>query len=100
MEGRVFHLCLQLFDFDICIKSEMNPNFIGFCFHVIAFYQSLRLDERADVAMQMQAMIDKTMNCTAIEREESAVLGYGDYMDSMWAIVFTREHRFKRDAII
>ena len=33
-------------------------------------------------------MIDKTVNCTAIEREESAALGYGDYMYGMEYIVF------------
>ena len=38
--------------------------------------------------MQLQAMIDKTVNCTAIEREESAALGYGDYMYGAASIVF------------
>jgi hypothetical protein len=48
--------------------------------HGIAFYQSLRLDERSEVGMQLQAMIDKTMNCTADERQESA----GPAMGIIW----------------
>jgi len=48
----------------------------------------LRLDERSGVAMQLQAMIDKTMNCTADQRQESAGLAYGDYMDGMRSVVF------------
>jgi hypothetical protein len=38
--------------------------------------------------MQVQAMIDKTMNCTAEERQESAGLAYGDYMEDMRSVVF------------
>ena len=38
--------------------------------------------------MQLQAMIDKTMNCTADQRQELARLAYGDYMDGMRSVVF------------
>ena len=38
--------------------------------------------------MQLQAMIDKMMNCTADQRQESAGLAYGDYMYGMEYIVF------------
>jgi hypothetical protein len=48
----------------------------------------LRLDERPDVAMQLQAMIDKMMNFTADERQKTTAPSYGDYMDSMGTIVF------------
>ena len=34
-------------------------------------------------------MIDKMMNCTADENQESAGPVYGDYMDSMGSIVFS-----------
>jgi hypothetical protein len=39
--------------------------------------------------MQQQAMIDKTMNCTADESQRSTVTAYGDYMDGMGSIVFS-----------
>jgi hypothetical protein len=39
--------------------------------------------------MQLQAMIDKMMNCTAGESQELTDPVYGDYMDSMGAIVFS-----------
>ena len=61
---------------------------MGYRFHGIAFYQSLRLDARSEVAMQVQAMIDKTMNCTAVERQESTGPVYGDYMEGMRSMVF------------
>ena len=38
--------------------------------------------------MQVQAMIDKTMNCTANESQKSTGLVYGDYMYGMEYIVF------------
>jgi hypothetical protein len=34
-------------------------------------------------------MIDKMMNCTADESQESTAPDYGDYMDSMGSIVFS-----------
>ena len=39
--------------------------------------------------MKLQAMIDKMMNCTADERQESTGPAYGDYMNSMGTIVFS-----------
>ena len=39
---------------------------------------------------KMQAMIDKTMNCTADERQESTGPVYGDYMDGMRSVVFSK----------
>ena len=58
-------------------------------YHGIAFYQSLRLDERSDAAMQLRAMIDKTMNCTADESQRSTGPVYGDYMDGKRLMVFS-----------
>jgi hypothetical protein len=49
----------------------------------------LRLDERSDAAMQLQAMIDKTMNCTADESQRSTGPVYGDYMDGKRLMVFS-----------
>ena len=39
--------------------------------------------------MQLQAMIDKMMNCTANESQESTASVYGDYMDVMGSIIFS-----------
>jgi len=39
--------------------------------------------------MKMQAMIDKMMNCTAKESQESTAAVYGDYMDGMRSMVFS-----------
>ena len=39
---------------------------------------------------EMQAMIDKTMNCTADEGQESAGPAYGDYMDGMRSVVLNQ----------
>jgi hypothetical protein len=39
--------------------------------------------------MQLQAMFDKTMNCTADESQRSTGPVYGDYMDGMGSIVFS-----------
>ena len=36
---------------------------------------------------EMQAMIDKTMNCTADEGQESTGPVYGDYMGGMRSVV-------------
>ena len=39
--------------------------------------------------MQLQAMIDKTMNCTAVESQRSTGPVYGDYMDGKRSMVFS-----------
>ena len=44
---------------------------------------------KASTTFQLIAMIDKMMNCTADENQESTDPVYGDYMDGMGSIVFS-----------
>jgi hypothetical protein len=44
---------------------------------------------KASTRFQLIAMIDKTMNCTADENQESTGPVYGDYIDGMGPIVFS-----------
>ena len=43
---------------------------------------------KASTTFQLVAMIDKMMNCTADENQESTGPVYGDYTDGMGSIVF------------